>query len=164
MIDGSRAGERDETLYHSAFPFTRQERYFFFYGRKGLIEYQLIIADEKSEDFLTELQRLLRKEQPPAIMCSLKTFKGQAGSLRFEQDGVCLTLDFIRNERALAFLTQLDNLTVRAGGIPNLAKDSRLPRSVVEACYPGYGQFKRRLVEYDPERLFCSELSERLEL
>ena len=164
MMEGSRAGERDETLYHSAFPFTRNESYFFFYGRRGLIEYQLIITDEKSEGFLTDLQRLLRRERPPAIMCSLKTFKGEAGLLRFERDGVCLTLDFIRSKRALAFLTQLDELTARAGGIPNLAKDSRLPRSVVETCYPGYGQMKRRLAEYDPERLFCSELSERLEL
>jgi len=43
-------------------------------------------------------------------------------------------------------------------------KDSRLPRAVVQDCHPGYEGFRSALRRHDPERLYVSEVSERLEL
>jgi decaprenylphospho-beta-D-ribofuranose 2-oxidase len=35
---------------------------------------------------------------------------------------------------------------------------------VVRRCYPGYQEFRDKIHAYDPERLFQSELSQRLGL
>lgn len=56
----------------------------------------------------------------------LRLFRGQPGLLRFEGDGVCVTLDCARSARTLEFLETLDLLAMEAGAIPNRVKDSRL--------------------------------------
>jgi decaprenylphospho-beta-D-ribofuranose 2-oxidase len=97
-------------------------------------------------------------------MISMKLFRGTPKLLRFEGDGVCVTLDLPRSRAALAFLPVLDDLLVAVGGIPNIIKDSRLPRSVVRKSYPEYDAFREKLRIHDPVRIFRSELSERLGL
>ena len=61
-------------------------------------------------------------------------------------------------------LEWLDSNLVLYGGRPNLIKDSRLPRQIVEACYPEIDEFRTKLHSFDPKRLFRSEMSERLGL
>ncbi|MBM3303063.1 MAG: FAD-binding protein, partial [Deltaproteobacteria bacterium] len=84
--------------------------------------------------------------------------------LYFEGDGVCFTIDMAFTQPALEFMRSLDDLTMEVGAIPNIIKDSRLPRAVVSACYPQYEITRDRLARHDPDRLFRSELSERLGL
>ena len=52
----------------------------------------------------------------------LRLFRGQPGLLRFEGDGVCVTLDCARSARTLEFLETLDLLAMEAGAIPNRVK------------------------------------------
>jgi decaprenylphospho-beta-D-ribofuranose 2-oxidase len=104
------------------------------------------------------------KEKPPAIMCSIKLFKGIPGLLRFEMDGACLAVDFVRCPKTLQFLSTLDSMLVSSGGIPFVIKDSRLPSMVAKKCYPEFEVMKKQLSDYDPDRLFRSEMSERLGL
>jgi decaprenylphospho-beta-D-ribofuranose 2-oxidase len=73
-------------------------------------------------------------------------------------------MDLARSRDALEFLPVLDRLTLAAGGLPHIVKDSRLPADVVARSYPGYEGFRERLRAHDPERLFRSELSARLAL
>jgi decaprenylphospho-beta-D-ribofuranose 2-oxidase len=153
-----------ESLYNSLFPFVGKEYYFTLYGKRGLVECQVIVPDGASELFLNELQRLLLKEQVPAVMGSIKLFKGERRLLRFEMDGVCVALDLVRCEKTMRFLSTMDQLTISAGGIPFVIKDSRLPANTVKSCYPEYGLMKEHLLKYDTERLFRSEMSQRLGL
>jgi hypothetical protein len=97
-------------------------------------------------------------------MASVKRFRGTRGLVRFQGDGVCLTLDLVRSPAGLAFLTVLDDLAVSAGALPHIIKDSRLPAAVVRKCYPEYERFREQLHVHDPARRFRSELSRRLEL
>jgi decaprenylphospho-beta-D-ribofuranose 2-oxidase len=97
-------------------------------------------------------------------MLALRLFRGEQRLLRFEGDGLCLTLDLARSARGVAFLERLDELTAAVGGLPNLIKDSRLPAAVVRRCYPEYERFSDELRRFDPARLFQSELSMRLGL
>jgi hypothetical protein len=124
----------------------------------------VIVPYKESEPFLNELQRVLLKEKPPAVMGSIKLFKGEPGLLRFEMDGVCVALDLVRSPKTLKFLSVMDELTISVRGIPFIIKDSRLPAAVVKNCYPEYELMKKYLIEYDSERLFRSEMSERLGL
>jgi decaprenylphospho-beta-D-ribofuranose 2-oxidase len=153
-----------EFLYQSLFPFVGKEQYFLLYGKRGLVESQVIVPHEASESFLDEMEKLLLKEQAPAVMGSIKLFKGDRRLLRFEMDGVCIALDLARCEKTMRFLSEMDRLTISAGGIPFVIKDSRLPAETVKQCYPEYELMKQQLMHYDPKRLFRSEMSQRLGL
>lgn len=146
------------------FPFAAAPEYFLLYGRPGLIECQLLVPHAVARDVIRELAAMIRRWEPDSVMASVKSFRGPRALLRFSGDGICLTLDFARTPATLRFLPELDALVLRAGALPNLVKDSRVPRAVVEAAYPGCEEFRRRLAAYDPERLYRSELSRRLGL
>ena len=102
--------------------------------------------------------------RPPAVMASMKLFRGEGRFLRFEGDGVCVTIDLVRSAEGLGFLSVLDRLTLEFGGLPHIIKDSRLPADVVERSYPGYEEFRERRRALDPGAAFRSELSARLGL
>jgi len=78
--------------------------------------------------------------------------------------GICFTLNFPRCAAGASFIQYLDRLTIELGLIPYIVKDSRLPLAVVKHAYKQYDQFKAQLRGYDRERLYRSELSNRLEL
>ena len=103
--------------------------------------------------------------RPLAItLTSGKMFRGKKELLRFTGDGFCLALNFPRTQESGRFLEFLDGLIISLGGIPSIIKDSRIPHSVIEASYPGVQRFRELRLAFDPERLFRSELSDRLHL
>lgn len=182
LLDSSKPDIVEVPLFDSLFPFARKTNvlgpfgYFHLFGKRGLAEYQVLVSDQNAHDFLSEVRQLICKRSAPdliviflasgvsSILLSMKLFKGTRKFLRFEENGVCITLNFARAAEVPLFLEKLDELTVAAGGIPNIIKDSRLPLSTVLKCYPHYEDFRDCLHRYDPQRLFTSELSERLHL
>ncbi len=138
--------------------------YFRLFGRPGLAEYQALVPHDATETFVCELRQLILSTRAPSVMLSLKAFKGAQRLLRFDGDGTCVTLDLQRSAATLDLLRQIDDLTIAVGGIPNIIKDSRLPKQVVQACYPEYERFRQELRAFDPRRIFKSEVSQRLEL
>lgn len=156
--------QAETSVFDFLFPFARDPWYFLFFGRRGLAESQVLVPHEEAEGFLLELEQRIRTSRAPTVMISLKLFRGTRKLVRFDGDGVCVTLNLTRSPTGLAFLSTVDELTVAAGGIPNIIKDSRLPRSVVDRTYPEAQGFRSGLRAYDPGRTFRSELSERLGL
>jgi decaprenylphospho-beta-D-ribofuranose 2-oxidase len=156
--------KEDIHLFASMFPFANRSGYFYAFGKQGLAEYQAVIPLNQVEQYLIDLQKQILKLKPPSLMISIKLFSGVGRYVQFDGDGVCITLNFVRTKTVIKFLSVIDQLTILAGGKPHIIKDSRLPQSVVEACYPEYQNFQNDLIAYDPERLFQSELSVRLEL
>jgi decaprenylphospho-beta-D-ribofuranose 2-oxidase len=75
-----------------------------------------------------------------------------------------VALDFPRGPAGTLFAGFLDALSRAMKTPPNVVKDSRLPRAVARECHPGYEAFRAALARHDPERLYVSELSERLGL
>jgi decaprenylphospho-beta-D-ribofuranose 2-oxidase len=151
-------------LFDAMFPFARRGEYFLLYGQRGLAEYQALVPPRAIAAFLRDLEGEVLRKRAPMVMASMKLFRGSQRFLRFEGDGICFTADLVRSTAGLGFLPVLDRLTIAAGGIPNIIKDSRLPVALVRQCYPEYERFREKLRAYDPERHFRSELSERLEL
>ncbi len=164
LMEASRKKTKKENFFRFVFPFAANGTYFLFYGREGLVEYQVIIPDEKAEMYLSEAEKIILDNRMDGVMGSMKLFRGRQRLLRYEMDGLCVTFDFARTERTLNSLPLLDRLVVGMGGLPNLIKDSRISREVVAACYPELEKTRAALRNYDPERLFRSELSERLGL
>jgi decaprenylphospho-beta-D-ribofuranose 2-oxidase len=163
-LEGMKPELTEMPLFDAIFPFARRGEYFLLYGQRGLAEYQALVPPRAIATFLQELEGEVLRKRPPVVMISMKLFKGSQRLLRFEGDGVCFTADLARSPAGLSFLPVLDRLTIAAGGIPNIIKDSRLSAAVVRQCYPEYKRFRENLRVFDPERRFRSELSERLEL
>jgi decaprenylphospho-beta-D-ribofuranose 2-oxidase len=155
---------RRENLFDSLFPFARSSTYFRLFGPRGLMESQILLRLPDADNFLAELEKRIRKHRPPAIFISLKMMRGEESYLRFERHGPCVTINMVRNAVGYDFASVLDELTERFGGLPSIIKDSRLPKSVVEKCYPGVDAFRAELRAFDPARRFRSEVSRRLDL
>ena len=104
------------------FPFAKRGEYFLLYGRRGLAEYQALVPHAAAADFLRALEREALRARPPVVMASLKLFRGERKLLRFEADGVCVTLDLVRSAEGLRFLEVLDRLTLEPGRCPTSSR------------------------------------------
>ena len=106
----------------------------------------------------------MRKHGQRTTLGSLKIFRGSPALLNFQLEGIGLAIDLPEQEGDRKFLHELDELMLESGGIPNLAKDSRLDARVVAAAYPGYSEFKRRLRVFDPRCRMQSALRRRIDV
>jgi decaprenylphospho-beta-D-ribofuranose 2-oxidase len=163
-VETMRPARSEQPVFDMLFPFARRGEYFLLYGRRGLAEYQALVPHASVDEFLRGLEHEALRVRPPVVMMSMKLFRGEQRLLRFEGDGVCVTVNLVRSGDGVGFLTVLDRLTLAAGGIPHIVKDSRLPAAVAGQSYPDYEAFRERLRAHDPERLFRSDLSVRLGL
>lgn len=153
------------SLFDAIFPIQNsKELYFKFFGTPGFYEYQTVIPSCNFPYFVKSVQIWLQKNDLPVTLASVKLFTGRQDLLRFTGEGTCIALDFPRGGNSGAFLAYLDKLMLECKGIPNIIKDSRLPKEVVEAAYPQFEHFKSMLHQFDPKRLYKSELSDRLGL
>lgn len=144
---------------------TLREYYYKMFGRDGFHESQIIIPDEKFNSYLEEIQYAVNKFEVPVTLASGKYFSGETSLLRFNGSGVCFALNFPRCAGGAQLLKFIDEMCIRENYLPYIVKDSRLPLRVVANTYgDNYLDFKKRLKAFDPERLFQSEVSRRLEL
>jgi decaprenylphospho-beta-D-ribofuranose 2-oxidase len=146
------------------FPVHKAQGYFKLFGTRGFHEYQVILPLAEMPEYLDVIRTYIRQRRLAITLASAKMFDGPRELLRFTGEGVCLALNFPRGKVAHEFLPFLDERVMALGGVPNIIKDSRLPRTVVDACYPGASEFRTALRSFDPKRMFRSELSERLGL
>ena len=146
------------------FPLHHLQKYYFFLGSHGFHEYQMLLPKNVAADYLKQLAAVAADLKVPITLAAGKIFGGQQNLLRFSGEGVCFAINFLRSGQANQLLEWLDSNLVLNGGRPNLIKDSRLPRQIAEACYPEIDEFRMKLRDFDPKRLFRSEMSERLGL
>jgi decaprenylphospho-beta-D-ribofuranose 2-oxidase len=153
-----------KTAFDAAFPFARQTLYHRFYGKRGLAEVQVLVPDARVAAFITELTALVHAIDPPLVMMSLKRFAGRQSSLSMSGSGTLFALDLVRSETTGHFLDAFDRLVLSVEAQPNVAKDSRLPADTAMRALPFYRLFREGLTQLDPDRLYQSELSRRLQL
>jgi decaprenylphospho-beta-D-ribofuranose 2-oxidase len=156
--------ERDTGLFHALFPVARKVVYFELFGSAGFHECQILVPRDRFPALARSLREYLDRHRTPVTLASCKLFSGTQRYLRFEGPGLCLALDFPRGDAGMRFAAFLDGLVRDLGARPNVSKDSRLPRDVVAACYPEYEAFRDALRAFDPDRVYRSEVSERLGL
>lgn len=134
------------------------------YGRRGFVQYQLVLPDSASGRLARILERVSASGQP-SFLAVLKRF-GAAGPapLSFPMAGWTLAVDFPVSAGLAALLTALDREVVEAGGRLYLAKDARSAPAMVAAGYPELDRFRETRARIDPDRRFQSDLSRRLDL
>jgi decaprenylphospho-beta-D-ribofuranose 2-oxidase len=151
-------------LGDALFPLHKLQGYYFFLGKNGFHEYQVLIPKKNASDFLGQLGQHAAHLKIPITLASGKIFGGAQNLLRFSGEGVCFAVNFPSGPNAFKLLEWMDIHLILYGGKPNLIKDSRLPRQVAEACYPEIDMFRTQLRSFDTKRIFRSDLSERLGL
>ena len=135
------------------------------YGRKGFLQYQVLVPFE-AEDVLRRLIERLATERCPSLIGVLKRFgPGDQGHLSFPAPGWTLAIDIPVGPPVVGpLLDELDGWVADAGGRIYLAKDSRMRPELVEAMYPRLAEWREVRDRVDPNHVMASDLGRRLGL
>ena len=82
--------------------------------------------------------------------------------MRFENDGICFTFDFVKNSKNLFFMNELDKICEKYHLTPSIIKDSRLKLETIEKCYKDFNRFKEEINKFDNKRIYKSTLTDKL--
>jgi len=156
--------ETNEKFLNVIFPFVGKESYFKLFGPRGFIESQLLVPNNILGDFLGEIKNLCKIHKPLITLFSFKIISGEQTLLRFEGDGVCITFDFINNKENHEFLKEIDQLCIRYNVLPSISKDSRINKNIFDKCYTEAEIFREKLIKFDKNRVYQSEISNRLKI
>jgi len=135
------------------------------YGKGGFLQYQFAVPDTAGA-LIADALSALQTVGAPSFLTVLKRFgPANNGLLSFPMAGWTLALDVATGVPGLAqVLDHLDTEVISAGGRLYLAKDSRASAQVMAAGYPQLSDFREVKSAVDPQGLFRSDLSRRLEL
>ena len=96
---------------------------------------------------------------------SCKIFGGRKKYLHFDGSGLNFSIDIIKDRTSLRFLSHLDKINIKYDCISNIMKDSRLQsETIIEQYKDSYFEFKKNIIEYDPNLIFRSHLTNRIGL
>ena len=134
------------------------------YGRSGFVQYQCVLPLEASRQGLTELLGAAARDGNASFLAVLKRMGRQSfGHLSFPMEGYTLALDFPVSAATMRLLDRFDAIVAAHGGRLYLAKDARMPASMM-AFYPRLSEFRAVRQCYGLEERFLSAQSLRLGL
>lgn len=148
------------------YPLDKIQHWNRFYGKKGFIQYQCVIPTHNANNAYQQILKLLQVSSYPSFLGVFKKFgKENSGMLSFPTEGFTLALDIpILDQGLFPVLTQLDEIVLAAKGRVYLAKDARLTPDAFRQMYPRYLEWQKIKKQLDPEHIFSSSLSRRLDL
>lgn len=134
------------------------------YGRRGFMQYQCVLPEDRGRAGLERLLHLIAESGLGSFLAVLKRLGPEGGPLGFALPGYTLALDFPVKSRSFALMTRLDRVVRDHGGRLYLTKDARMSREMLESGYPRLAAFQDLRARIDPDRRFQSALSRRLDL
>ena len=132
------------------------------YGHKGFVQHQCVIPPGRARTVLVEILDRVSRRGSVSFLAVLKQLRESNGVISFPLRGYTLAMDFPVTETLFAFLDELDELVVGAGGRLYLAKDARQSRATFESGYPRLAAFRDIRRQTSGKELFVSRLSARL--
>ena len=161
-----RAGDRAQnhvSVDAFFFPLDRIHNWNRLYGRRGFLQYQLVLPYDAGEAGLETLLKRVSDSSHGAFLAVLKAFgEAGAGYLSFPRGGYTLAMDFRMAPGLLELLDELDRVVLDCGGRLYLAKDARMSGEMFRQGYPAWERFCAVRREYGAHRVFHSLQSKRL--
>ena len=154
-----------QDIFDINFPINKFPLYFIFLlnGKKGFVEYQIIIPFETFDNFITKLKEKIFIHKIQIYGHLVKIFNGRQERLNFNQKGVCLNLQFLPNKKNSLFFNEIDDLVLEHKGITALYKDSRITLEKIKRQYrENYEKFISFLKKNDPQNKFNSIFSNKI--
>jgi FAD/FMN-containing dehydrogenase len=133
------------------------------YGKKGFIQYQMVLPLESKEGLVRILQRI-SDEGLGSFLAVLKVFGKQDDLISFPHEGYTLALDFPVRDNLFPFLDELDEIVLRYNGRIYLSKDARMKRDIFWRSYPNAARFCAIVKKYNPGFTLNSLQAERLHI
>lgn len=137
------------------------------YGKKGFIQYQVVIPKANNpKEAMREILTVLSEEKRASFLAVLKS-SGVANKsyLGFMREGYTLALDIpIKNDSVFETIKRLDKIVLAYGGRVYLAKDSTLDEKTFKTMYPQWEQFMKVKHQVDPNNRFSSSMARRIGL
>lgn len=135
------------------------------YGSRGFLQYQVLVPLDAS-DTLREVVETFSNHGLASFLTVLKRMgPGNPGYLSFPHPGWTLTLDVPAGDPQVGrLLDRLDARVLAVGGRSYFAKDSRMTARSAHAMYPRLAEWNQVRARFDPEGVFMSDLSRRVQL
>lgn len=134
------------------------------YGRRGLVQYQVVLPFGRERELRVVLERL-SAAGAASFLAVLKRFgDGNPAPLSFPTPGWTLALDVPADRALVAVLHELDALVLDVGGRHYLAKDAHTTAAAIRRGYPRLDEWRAVQRAADPLGVWQSDLARRLEL
>ena len=134
------------------------------YGKRGFIQYQLVIPLKHSEEALDAILKRVLESGNASFLTTLKLFgEGNEGILSFPLKGFTLAMDFPIRKTTFKLLNELDEIVIKFNGKIYLTKDSRLNAKNFHRMEPSIEEFNKIRKKYNCLN-FESLQSERLKI
>jgi decaprenylphospho-beta-D-ribofuranose 2-oxidase len=134
------------------------------YGRRGLTQHQCVIPLACARVGLIEMLEELKRTRIASCLAVLKQFGPQEGMLSFPMPGYTLAMDFAVRDGLSELMGRLDRVVLKYGGRLYLAKDAFARSHTVHQMYPNLEQWRAIKLSADPNGVFSSQLSRRLNI
>lgn len=136
-----------------------------FYGRSGLVQYQLMVPFGE-EDAMRRIVERVSSSGVASFLAVLKRFgAGNDAPLSFPQPGWTLALDMPAGAPGLdQLLHRLDDMVLEVGGRNYFAKDAHTAPETIRRGYPRLAEWQSVRERVDPHGVWQSDLGRRLRL
>ena len=134
------------------------------YGSQGFAQYQFSVPYGKEQDLKRIIRKIAHSGHASFLNVIKKMGEGNRGMLSYPHPGWMVCLDFPIVDGLSRFCTDLDEDVLALGGRLYTAKDSRTAAGTFHEMYPRAGEFRTIRQSVDPEGIFASDMSRRLEL
>ncbi len=134
------------------------------YGPQGFLQYQFVVPPERGDVVRTVLERMIEAGQVSALNVLKRFGAGNQAPLSFPMAGWTLCVDMPVRPGLGPLCDELDELVLGAGGRHYLAKESRTTPQAIRRGYPRFDEWRKVRDAVDPDTVFASDMSRRLEL
>lgn len=134
------------------------------YGPRGFLQYQFVVPLDRGDVIRTVLERMTAAGKVSALNVLKRFGEGNRAPLSFPCPGWTLCVDIPIGPGVGTLCDELDGIVLDAGGRHYLAKESRTSAEAIRRGYPRLDEWRKVRAAVDPEGVFVSDMSRRLEL
>ncbi|WP_424941831.1 FAD-binding protein [Aliiroseovarius crassostreae] len=134
------------------------------YGKRGFYQFQNVVPLAEVDALRGMLEKIAGAGLASPLAVLKRMGDGRAGHMSFPMEGYTLAVDFPARDAARDLITELEKMTVDAGGRLYLAKDALATGAAIKAMYPEHGDWAAIADKYDPDRRLETDMTRRLTL